>query len=242
AAASACGRDPQPGLALLRLMEGDTGGAKATIRAVLEDVSDQLSRARLLDAYVEIMLAAGDIPAARDAAQELSRIAAEFDSVYLRALAGHALGATLLAEGEARAATTVLREARSRWGALDAPYESARARLLIGLACRELGDEVSAAMEIEVARQTFDRIGAAPDLARVDELNRPGSAPSVGALSGREVEVLALVATGKTNRQIATSLSLSEKTVARHLSNIFAKLDVSSRAAATAYAFKHDLA
>jgi ATP/maltotriose-dependent transcriptional regulator MalT len=223
-------------------MQGDTDSAEATIRAIIEDVTDQLSRARMLDAYVEIMVAVDDIPAARDAADELTRIADDLDSLYLRAVAGHALGAALLAEGETRAASTVLREARTRWGALDAPYESARVRLLIALACRELGDEASATMEIEVARRAFDRLGAAPDLARVDEFSRPGAARQVGGLSGREVQVLTLVATGKTNRQIATALSISEKTVARHVSNIFTKLDVSTRAAATAYAFKHDLA
>jgi DNA-binding CsgD family transcriptional regulator len=242
AAASACGRDPQPGLALLRLVEGQVAAAEATIRTVLEEAHDQLSRARILDAYVEIMLAADDIPAARDAAEELTRIAAELDSHYLRAAAGRALGATLLAEGETKAARSVLREARSRWSDLDAPYECARVLLLMSLACRELGDDDTADMGIEAARQTFDQLGAVTDLARVDRLSHTGETRSVGGLSGREVEVLALVATGKTNREIARALSISEKTVARHISNIFTKLDVPTRAAATAYAFKHDLA
>jgi ATP/maltotriose-dependent transcriptional regulator MalT len=242
ARASASGREPQPGLALLRLADGRTEAAEAAVRAVLEEAHDPLSRARVLDAYVDIMLAADNVPAARDAAEELTGIAAELDSPYLHAVAGRGLGAALLAEGETRAASRVLREARSRWSELDAPYESARVRLLIGLACRELGDEDTATMEIEAARLTFARLGAATDLARVDKLSRAGAAPSAGGLSGREVEVLALVATGKTNREIATALAISEKTVARHVSNIFTKLDVPTRAAATAYAFKHDLA
>jgi DNA-binding CsgD family transcriptional regulator len=242
AAASAVGREPQPGLALLRLAEGRTDAAVAAIRAVVEEAGDQLSRAAFLDAYVDIMLAAGDIPAARGAAEELTRTAAELDSPYLRAVADRASGATLLAEGETRAATQVLRRARSGWSDLDAPYECARVGLLIGLANRELGDEDSAVMEIDAARQAFDRLGAATDLADLDRLTRAGTQRQAGGLSGREVQVLALVATGKTNREIATALSISEKTVARHVSNIFTKLDVPTRAAATAYAFKHNLA
>jgi DNA-binding CsgD family transcriptional regulator/tetratricopeptide (TPR) repeat protein len=242
AGASASGREPQPGLALLRLAEGRTEAAAAMIRPVIEDARDRPERARILDAYVEILLAAGDIPAARDAAEDLKRMAADLDSPYLRGVAGRALGSALLAEGETKAAGSVLREARSRWSELDAPYESARVRLLLGLVYRELGDEDSAAMEIEAARQTFERLDAAPDLARLEELDRAGEARPAGGLSGREVQVLALVATGMTNREIATALSISEKTVARHVSNIFTKLDVPTRAAATAYAFKHALA
>jgi DNA-binding CsgD family transcriptional regulator len=242
AAASVAGREPQPGLALLRLAEGRVEAAKATIGALIEVDHDPSSRATILDACVDVLLAAGEVRAARDLAGELRRMAATLDLPYLRALSGRALGAALLAEGEAKAASTVLREARSGWRDLDAPYESARVRLLIGLACRQLGDEDSAALEIEAARRTFHRLGAATELARLEKLTQAGTAGPAGGLSGREVEVLALVATGKTNREIATVLSISEKTVARHVSNIFTKLDLPTRAAATAYAFKHDLA
>lgn len=242
AAASACGREPQPGRALLRLVEGRTEAAEAAIRAAFQDADDRQSRVNVLDACVDIMLAVDDIPAAREAAEELTRIAADLGSPHLHAVAGRAVGATLLAEGETRAAISVLREARTRWSALVAPYETARVRLLIGVAHRELGDEDGAAIEFEGARQTFERLGAAPDLARLERLSSAGTSRRAGGLSGREVQVLALVASGKTNREIAAALSISEKTVARHVSNIFTKLDVPTRAAATAYAVKHDLA
>ncbi len=242
AAANVVGREPQPGLALLRLAQGRADAAEAMIRSRVDEASDVFDRSGLLAAYVEIMLAANDVPAARAGAEELAEIASELGSAQLAAVASYASGTTLLAEGEARAAMRELRGARAVWSELDAPYEAARVALLIAIAHRELGDEDSAALEIEAARQTFERLGASPDLARVKKLSRAGSATSAAGLSGREVEVLALVATGKTNRQVAKALVISEKTVARHVSNIFTKLEVSTRAAATAYAFKHKLA
>jgi DNA-binding NarL/FixJ family response regulator len=153
----------------------------------------------------------------------------------LEAMAAHARGAVDLALGEPREALVALRRAAETWQALDAPYESARTRVLVGDACRSLGDDDSAALEHDVARAIFERLGAEPDLAR---LGRP--APAHG-LSRRELEVLRLVAAGRTNRQIAASLVISEHTVARHVQNIFAKLGLSSRAGATAFAFEHDL-
>lgn len=121
------------------------------------------------------------------------------------------------------------------------PYEEARARLQVGLACRALGDTDAADLEIGAARTTFERLAARPDLARLDRLTAEGR-PDAGVLTAREREVLRLVATGRTNRDIASVLVISEHTVGRHLQNIFAKLGLSSRAAATAYAYEHDLA
>ena len=144
-----------------------------------------------------------------------------------------------LAAGDAAPALVSLRQAAQAWTELEAPYEAARARVLVGQACRELGDEEAFALELDAARSAFEELGAAPDLAAVDGLL--GRADSYG-LSARELEVLRLVAAGRSNREIASELVISEHTVARHVQNIFRKLDVSSRAAAGAYAFQHDLA
>jgi DNA-binding NarL/FixJ family response regulator len=239
--ASIHGREPQPGLALLRLAQGQTEVAKAAICRAAGEAHDRRTRAPLLAACVEILLAAGDVPAARTAANELAAIAGELDAPLLRAMSAQATGAVLLAEQEPQAALTVLRRAWTAWCELEAPYDAARVRVLVGLACRALGDEDATAMELDAARQVFEQLGAAPDLARVTALAvRPRRAAS-GGLTAREVEVLALIATGKTNRAIADALAISEKTVARHVSNIFTKLGLSSRAAATAYAYQHDL-
>ena len=235
------GREPQPGLALLRLAQGRTDVAEAAIRRVVAETSEQFQRARLLPAHVEILLAAGGVPAAREAADELTAIAARFDTPALRAAAGHALGAVLLAEGDARAAVVVLRRAWQTWGELEAPYEAARVRVLVGLGCRALGDEEAAAMELEAARTVFAQLGAAPDLARVEALAHREAAWKAHGLTERELQVLRLVATGTTNHAIASQLFVAEKTVDRHVSNIFTKLGVSSRAAATAYAYQHRL-
>ena len=234
------GRQPQPGLAQLRLTQGRVETAETAIRVVLDETQDRLTRSRLLAAHVDIMLAASDLDPARAAAKELGGIAEESDAPLLDAMAARAEGAVLLAGGDAPAAMTILRRAYSAWRELGAPYEVARVRVLLGLACRALGDEDSAEMELDAARRAFSQLGAAPDLALIEELAATGAI--AGGLTGREVEVLAQVATGKTNRDIAAELVISEKTVARHLSNIFTKLGVSSRAAATAYAYKHDLA
>jgi DNA-binding NarL/FixJ family response regulator len=187
------------------------------------------------------MLAAGDVAAARAAADELAAIAAELDAPFLTALSTHATGAVLLAEGDATAALVALRQAWTFWQELEAPYEAARARVLIGLACRALGDEDAASLELEAAGQAFRHLGAAPDLARLAPLCRAGAVEPAARLTTRERQVLRRVATGRTNRAIAQDLGISEKTVARHVSNIFTKLGVSSRAAATAYAYEHEL-
>ncbi|HXH05550.1 MAG TPA: LuxR C-terminal-related transcriptional regulator [Vicinamibacterales bacterium] len=235
------GRTPQPGLALLRLAQGRTEAAAAGIRLALDAARGTHVRSRLLPACVEIMLAAGDLRAARLAADELAEIAEGMEAPVLHAMAAQAHGAVLLAEGDARAALPVLRQAWRLWQEVDAVYDAARVRVLIGLASRDLGDVDAAEMELDAARSIFDQLGARPELARVDALSRALRPAATGGLSGRELQVLRLVAAGKTNRQIAAELFISERTVERHLSNIFNKLGLSSRAAATAYAYEHHL-
>ena len=239
--ASRWGREPQPGLALLRLTQGKTDVAAAAIGRAVAETTDRLRRAKLLPAQVEIMLAAGEVQAARDAADELIQMAGAYGTPPLRAMADHAWGAVRLADGDARAALVALRGAWQLWRELQAPYEAARARVLVGLACRQVGDQEAAAMELDAARTVFAQLGAAPDLARVEALARSGAAANAHGLAERELQVLRLLATGTTNHAIANELVLSEKTVHRHVSNIFTKLGVSSRAAATAYAYQHRL-
>jgi DNA-binding NarL/FixJ family response regulator len=233
------GRSPQPGLALLRLAQGRVDAASAAVRGVLDTETSSIVRARVLPAAVEVLLAAGDVRAAREASDELSAIAQRLDVAVVHANASRALGAVLLAEGDARAALPLLRAAWTAWHMLGAPYEAARVRELVAAACDALGDRDTAVMELDAARLAYEELGAAPDLERLRAL-RAGPRPT-GGLSSREIEVLRLVATGRTNRAIANDLVISEKTVARHVSNIFTKLGVSSRAAATAYAYENGL-
>jgi DNA-binding CsgD family transcriptional regulator len=235
------GHEPQPGLALLRLAQGRTDAAAATIRRVLDEAQDPNSRTRMVGPFVEIVLAAGDVGAAASAANELAAFAAELDTPMLNAISASAAGSVSLAEGDAPHALTVLRRAWRQWRDLEAPYEAARARVLIAQACRALGDHDGADMELDAARSVFEDLGAAPDLARVSQLaGIVGQATSSG-LTTREIEVLRLLATGMTNRAIASRLMISEKTVASHLSHIFTKLQLPSRAAATAFAYEHGL-
>ena len=191
--------------------------------------------------FVEIVLASGDIGAARAGSDELSVVAAEMNAPFLHALSCHTAGAVLLAEGDVGAALAALRQAWAGWRKLEAPYEAARVRVLIACACRALGDDDSAEMELDAARAVFQQLGAAPDLGRVEELSRITAGNDAGGLTARERQVLALVATGRTNRAIAAELVISEKTVASHVSHIFTKLGLSSRTAATAYAYEHSL-
>jgi DNA-binding CsgD family transcriptional regulator len=239
--ASRYGWEPQPGLALLRLAQGNHAAAAAAIRRVVGETTRPLKRARLLPAYVEIMLAVGDVEEARVACRELEEISARYESGMLGAMVARAEGAIGLTEGDARAALLPLRRAWQMWQELEVPYEGARVRVLLGLACRAMGDDDTAALELEAARDVFAQLGAAPDLARIDSLARSVSSDDVHGLTAREMQVLHLVAAGETNRAIASKLILSERTVDRHVSNIFAKLGVSSRAAATAHAYKHQL-
>ena len=237
-AASRCGWEPQPGLALLRLAQGDTEAALAAIRRVLSETSDPLRRARLLPAHAELLLAAGDAAGARAACRELEETAAAHDTRMLGAMVAQTRGSVDLAEGDAPAALTALRRASQAWQDLGAPYEAALARELMGAACRAMGDDDTAAMEIEAARAVFEKLGAAPDLARLD--SRAGVGATHG-LTERELQVLRLVAAGETNKAVAARLVVSDRTVDRHVSNIFAKLGVSSRSAATAWAYEHKL-
>jgi DNA-binding CsgD family transcriptional regulator len=234
------GRRPDPGMALLRLAQGDLAAATASIKRALDE-ADPIVRPRLLEPLVEIAIATGDVTGATEAVEELSeRAAGRFRPPLLRAIATRAEGLLRLASGDPRAALLAFRGSLDLWQTLDAPFESARVRVGIALACRELGDRDSASIELAAARETFERLGAATDLRRLDAL--AGTAPPTpGGLSAREVEVLGHLAHGATNRDIAMTLGISERTVDRHVSNIYRKLDVSSRAAATAFAFEHGL-
>ena len=194
----------------------------------------------LLPAFVEIMLATDDLDAAAGAARELAQTADEQGSDAIAAMAGQASGAVALAEGDAQAALLALRRSSQVWQELGAVFAAARVRILVGLACRMLGDEDAALLEFRGARETFAALGARPELVALDAVERPDGGDAHG-LSVREREVLRLVATGKSNREIAAVLVLSQHTVARHLQNIYTKLGVSSRTAAGAFAHEHHL-
>ncbi len=232
------GREPQPGLALLRLAQGHADAAVAGIRRALDEIADVPARIALLPGCVEIMLAHGDLAAARAASDELGRLAAHHASEQLAAIVCQAHGAVALAGGDPRGALPPLRRALRTWRELEAPYEASRVRLLVGRACSALGDDDAAEIELADARDALRRLGAVPDLARTE-----GPRPGGGAhgLTARELQVLRLLATGRPNKAIAAELVLSGRTVDRHVSNIFAKLGVSSRTAATAYAYEHGL-
>jgi DNA-binding CsgD family transcriptional regulator len=237
---SRAGTEPQPGLALLRLDQGRIDDAVTAIRRVVDTTTDRLQRAGVLPAYVEIMLAARHVDEAYGACDELMGLAATFDSELLNAIAAHAHGAVQLTQGDARAALGPLRRAFALWQQIDAPYEAARTRVLMGLACRALGDEEAGRLELDAARAVFERLGAAPQIARLDALGER-AVQAQHPLTARELQVLRLVAAGKTNKAIAAELLLSERTIDRHVSNIYTKLGVPSRAAATAYAYDHKL-
>jgi len=231
--ASLHGCEPQPGLALMRLAQGQSEVAAAAIRRVVNETRLPLSRAGVLPAYVEIMLAIGSLELARSACRELEEATTQFDSEALHAACAHARGTTALAEGCAADALIELRRAFRIWTDLDAPYELARSRYAIASACELLGDHETAGLELDAARATFKAIGA-PTIDKKETRESHG-------LTAREMQVLRLIAGGKSNRDIADALFISEHTVARHVQNIFAKLAVSSRAAATAFAYSHQL-
>jgi DNA-binding CsgD family transcriptional regulator len=231
--ASELGREPQPGLALLRLAQGQRDAAATAIRRVLDTVQDPMQRVGHLFAFVEIMIDAGSLAEADRGCTELEELARRFSSSVLRARAAQARGMFLLASGDARAALAPLTQALSNWQELNAPYYLACCRVQLARACERLEDHDTARFELGAARSLLGQLGAKPALASLEP-------PSHG-LTPRELEVLGLVATGKTNKGVARQLDLSEKTVDRHVSNIFAKLGLATRAAATAYAYEHGL-
>lgn len=235
------GLEPQPGLALLRLAQGQPDIAAAAIRRAARVTTEQSRRARLLPACVEIFLSSGDIQEARAACCELEELARGFDADALRAVAAQARGAVELAEGNAEASLLSLRSAAELWQELEAPYQVAAVRVLMGVANQALGDDEGGRLELDAARAVFEKLGATLDLRRMDAFTRPAPSARTHGLSARELEVLRLIACGMTNKAIAGKLFLSERTIDRHVSNIFAKLGVSSRAAATAYAYEHEL-
>ena len=240
-ASARAGFGPQPGLALLRLAQGAGEDAAASMRRALAEAHEPLRRAQLLPAYVHILLEVGDVKGAARACDELDEIVESWGGPVLEALAAQARGATKLSAGDPEGALLLLRRACQAWDSLEAPYDAAQLRVLLSAACRALGDREGATLELDAARATFERLGAAPELERLRDARTDGEATAHG-LTRREHEVLRWLATGRTNRAIADELHISEKTVARHVANIYAKLGLSSRAAATAYAYEHDLA
>jgi DNA-binding CsgD family transcriptional regulator len=240
-ASSQAGRRPYPGLALLRLAQGQAEAADAAIRLALREIHDRRPRVHLLRAAVEIMLAKKDVKAARVASDELEALAQQLDAPFVRAASAEMRAAVAIAEGDTAGSLPLLHTASATWQALDAPYDLAHTRVLTGMSYRQLGDLDGAQLEFEAAQEIFERLGAAPDVARVTAITTEVKPVRAQGLTGREVEVLRLIATGATNRTIASRLQISEKTVARHISNIFTKLDLPSRAAATAYAYEHRL-
>ena len=233
------GHDPQPGSALLWLARGSAGAAVAAVRRLLTEAGPAVARSRLLPAAVDVLLAVHDTDAARQCATELDEIAGSFGSDVLAAAAASAWGSIELASGDPGGALPYLRKAHHAWARLEMPYETALSQATTGRALLAMGDTESARLALDSARHTFVTLGARPDVDAVDALTNRGSRPA--GLSEREVEVLRLVASGRSNAQIAEELVVSDRTVARHLSNIFTKLEVGSRTAAAAFAFEHDL-
>jgi DNA-binding CsgD family transcriptional regulator len=241
--ASRLGRRPEPGLPLLWMAKGQIDAAHTALDRALAEETDLARRAEILDALIQVLLAQGDAAGARARAVELRDIATTLGAPLVRALCLTAEGAALLTEHEPRAALEPLRRAWTEWQRLEAPYDAARVRFLISRAYRDLGDRESAAMELDAARWVFQELGAIPDLARVDALMSESETKELpGGLTQRELDVLRLIAAGRTNKEIGAELVISEHTVARHVQNMLAKLGCSSRAALAAFAVEHHLA
>ena len=231
------GRSPQPGYALLRLVEGDLATAAAAIDTAVAGASDTVALVQSLPAYVEIMIASGHVDRAREGVDRLRPLADGADSLFLDALATHAEGSVLLAEGNPRAALSRLRAACDLWHRLETPFQQGQTHVALALASRALGDDLTARSECEAARRTFGQIGAAVALRQIDELFEPSTIDTADpGLTSREVQVVRRVSAGLKNNEIADELFISVKTVERHLSNIFVKLDAPNRAAAAVIA------
>ncbi len=240
--AAELGRDVQPGLALLRRDTGQRGVARASVARALESSPSPGTRAELLAAQVDLETDHGDVDIAKRAATELRELSDQLGTAYLRALADRTNALVLIVTDAADRALPLLRASWATWRRLDAPYEAAVTRMLLGRACRALGDEDAAQLEYDAARSVLTGLGAVVDLDRLERLAaQPNGARAASGLSRRELEVLQLIARGRSNRQIAHDLFLSERTVARHVSNILAKLRLANRTAATNFAFEHGL-
>ena len=237
--AATYGHPAQPGRALLWLARGRSHAASAAIHRVVAEVQDPVHRSQLLPTAVDVLLTVGELEEAASLADQLGGFGSAFGCSALQAAGEYARASVALARADAEDALAAARGAADAWARLSAPYEGARCRVLIGRALRLIGDAESAVAELAEARRAFARLGAAPAEHEVAVLL--GDARVPGGLSPRELEVLRLVAAGKSNPEIAAALVLSGKTVSRHLSNIFAKLDVGSRTAAAAFAFEHHL-
>jgi DNA-binding CsgD family transcriptional regulator len=238
--ATSLGASVQPGLALLRLRQGNASTAAHGLHRAVAEATRAPARGRLLPAVVTIALATDDVAQAKQALTELERLTQILSSSALDAEYARAQGEVALAAGRPEAALPHLRRCADTWRRLSAPYETARTCMLIARACRALGDEEGAQLELESARELFAELGAIPELRDVESLLE-SVGPAPGGLSEREIEVLRLVAAGMTNHAIATQLYISERTVHRHVSNIFAKIGVNSRTAAAAYAVQSGL-
>ena len=239
--ASEHGQTPEPGLTLLQLAQGKRASAEHSMRRLLSEQQPSVVRAAVLLAAVEILVGTDDLELAHQAASELAQLHELYGTPVSRARAAQATGTVCLAQGDAIGALNRLREAWMLWQELEAPYEAARVRVLLGQVCQQLGDTRTAELEFDTARTIFERLAATPDVARLDAMRQQPRTTGASPLTARELQVIELIATGQTNRAIAGQLSISERTVDRHVSNILVKLNLTSRSAATAYVYEHGL-
>lgn len=235
------GVSPQPGLAQLRLAQGRGEAADATVRRLKDELSDRLERCRVLGACTEILLRSNRPDEARVLADELAATALQIKAPLLQAAAAYANGLVLMAEGSTQLACEELRRSQGLWQRLEVPYEVARIRVDVAQAMVKHGDMESAELEFDAARWIFEQLGAQPALRNLESLTGRSKAKTPSGLTARELQVLGLVSTGKTNREVAEALFVSDHTIRRHLQNIFAKLGVSTRTAAAAFAVQHHL-
>ncbi|GBF17976.1 MULTISPECIES: helix-turn-helix transcriptional regulator [Arenibacter] len=235
------GRNPQPGLALLRLVQGQEDSAETSIRNTLQETKDIIRRVELLPAVVRIMISVNQTEEALSATKELCSIAKEFDAPYLYAMSSYCQGSVFFAKGNPQLALEHLQKALKFWKNLHVPYQSAYASELKGLVYRELNDQDNSEVELTAAKWVFEQLKAGPDLERINRLFHTQRHYETHGLTLRELQVMQRVASGKTNKSIAGELFISERTVDRHVSNIFNKLGVSSRVEATTCAIRNNL-